>query len=540
MSFLFGCLLAFAAGLPAVCLYLYSATRRKREAAAGESRALRVEELSFDAILTVDESGIICGANAAAERIFGYKVEAILRQPVSFLFPAASGGKSGALGVNALNAARRTPDGVGLELEGQRRDGTKAPLDVVLSEEWAMGRRVFRIVARDMTDRRRIEALSRDATMLGDIIDSAATPIVVLDADGCIARFNQAGERLTDLRYSDVRGRPYWEALVDQREWPEAKAALTRALAMRTIEKGHTTWLARDGSSRNLSVALSALPAGRSGVEGAVLVAVETEGRATQAEAQDLDAVERLAGGIAQHFNDLLTSINGYSDLLLHSMPEKDPLRRDVEEIRQAGERAASLTSQLLAFSHKQPMRSKVVDLNELINGMQEPLKMLVGDRVQVSTVLDLELGTLKADPSWLEQVILNVTVNARDAMPDGGRLAIETANVTLDETEARRVGRLTAGSYVTLAITDTGSGILEEHRSRVFEPFFTTKGPGKGLGLGLSTAYGVVRQWGGTIVAESVPGCGTTFRIYLPQVQENEQSAKNARGLFLVRGAGQ
>ena len=237
---------------------------------------------------------------------------------------------------------------------------------------------------------------------------------------------------------------------------------------------------------------------------------------------QKMEAVGRLAGGVAHDFNNLLTAIIGYAELIATRASSNTLAKQNAELIRKAGEQAAALTRQLLAFSRKQILQPKVIDLNELVVEMERLLRRVIGERFDLQSHPDAEIGRVKADPSQLEQVVLNLGVNARDAMPRGGKLIIRTENVRLDRTAASQLSAsLKAGDYVMLSVTDTGAGMDEETMSHIFEPFFTTKGPGKGTGLGLATVYGIVRQTGGGISVESEPGKGSIFRIYLPQVSE-------------------
>ncbi len=238
-------------------------------------------------------------------------------------------------------------------------------------------------------------------------------------------------------------------------------------------------------------------------------------------QSQKMEAVGQLAGGIAHDFNNLLTVIGGYSELSLLRLRKSDPLREAVEGIQKAANRAADLTRQLLAFSRRQLMEMRVLDLNSLLFDLDKMLHRLIGENIEVKTILAQDLGRVKADPGQIEQAILNLAVNARDAMPSGGKLTLETANVEFDESYAGAHAKMPDGRYVMLSVSDTGEGIRPEIRDRIFEPFFTTKEKGKGTGLGLSTVYGIIKQSAGYVWVYSEPGIGTTFKIYLPSVNE-------------------
>ncbi|HUF90899.1 MAG TPA: ATP-binding protein, partial [Candidatus Limnocylindria bacterium] len=246
-------------------------------------------------------------------------------------------------------------------------------------------------------------------------------------------------------------------------------------------------------------------------------------------QAQKMEAIGRLAGGVAHDFNNIMTVIDGRSQLMLAKASASDPARRDIEIVRQAAKRATGLTRQLLAFSRKQVLQPRVLDLNAVVASMTDLLRRLIGEDIELSTVPGRDLMRVQADPSQLEQVIMNLAVNARDAMPAGGRLTIETRNVELAEPVATDSPGTQAGPHVMVSVTDTGTGMDEATRARVFEPFFTTKGAGKGTGLGLSTVYGIVTQSGGRVAVTSAPGAGSTFTVWLPAVEAAPETGATA-----------
>ncbi len=246
-------------------------------------------------------------------------------------------------------------------------------------------------------------------------------------------------------------------------------------------------------------------------------------------QSQKMEAVGRLAGGIAHDFNNILSAVLGYSNLVLEDLPADAPHREDIEEISEAGHRGAALTRQLLMFSRPQVAERQVLDINKAVGGVRKMLERIIGEDIRIETRLAEDVGRVRMDPGHLEQIVMNLAVNARDAMPEGGRLTIETADVQLDEIRHRSNRLLPAGQYVMLAVSDQGIGISKEVQTQIFEPFFTTKPPGEGTGLGLSTVYGIVQQNGGSVLVYSEPGQGATFKVYLPRVDEVPMAASPA-----------
>jgi hypothetical protein len=306
---------------------------------------------------------------------------------------------------------------------------------------------------------------------------------------------------------------------------------LLDSIAGGTHQAEATRWRHRTRAGSVIDVEITARPLRFAGREAELVLAHDvTEQNLLEArfrQAQKMEAVGRLAGGIAHDFNNILSAVIGYADLLVQDLPEGDPRRADAEEIREAGRRGAGLTRQLLVFSRHQVADRRIVDVNEIVVAVQSMLERIIGEDVTLEARLASGLSAVEADPGQIEQVIVNLAVNARDAMPDGGQLTIETAMIDLDEVHSRGRRALPAGRYVMLAVADTGIGIPHERQSQIFEPFFTTKEAGKGTGLGLSTVYGIVEQSGGAVLVYSEPGAGATFKVLLPAVEGIPTPAK-------------
>ena len=373
------------------------------------------------------------------------------------------------------------------------------------------------------------ELLQKERETFFPILHKAPYGIALIDNDGNFTYINPAFTNITGYTLEDIfTGRNWFHRASP---FPEYRQEITNSLKRDVIQKGVEkifSIVCKNGEIKEIEFKPTLLDDGRIVV---ILSDITERKRAEEEKAvlqeelrqsQKMEAVGHLAGGIAHDFNNLLTVISGNCELSLLELKEGDSLKGNIEEIKAAVDRATSLTRQLLAFSRRQILDTKVLDLNTIIRDLDKMLRRVIGEDIELVTLLSDGVGTVKTDPGWMEQVIINLAVNARDAMPSGGKLIIETTNVELDESCAHSHVAMKPGRYVKLCVGDTGIGMSPEVREHLFEPFFTTKEKGKGTGLGLSTVYGIVMQSGGNIWVYSEPGLGTTFKIYLPRVDES------------------
>jgi PAS domain S-box-containing protein len=375
------------------------------------------------------------------------------------------------------------------------------------------------------------QALREREAVTRSILETAVDAIITTNEQGLVLSFNPAAERMFGYTAGEVIGRNVSMLMPSpqREEHDQYMAEYLRTGAKRVIGIGREVkGRHKDGSIFPVELALSEaeLP-GRRTFTGVLRDITERQRMEEQLrQAVKMEAVGRLAGGVAHDFNNTLTVITGYSRMLLERLDLPEEFQGEIEEIAQAADRAAELTSQLLIFSRRHAVHAQVVDLNRLVAGLEKMLRRLLGEDIELITTLRRGSGKIKVDPGHLEQVIVNLAVNARDAMPDGGCLTIETEEVELGENYVRRHVSSVPGRFIMLAISDNGRGMDAATRNRIFEPFFTTKERGKGTGLGLSTVYGIIKQSGGDIWVYSEPGKGTTFKIYLPVAVEPEGSS--------------
>jgi PAS domain S-box-containing protein len=488
-----------------------------------------------DAILVIDaETRLILEANSKASEMLGIPEFQLVGMPESQLYPAASDKtRRQFLTPNSDQPTRSR------ELELLRADGTRVPVEVSTSAAELGGRRAVLGIFRDIRDRLEAAAiLRRSEDRFGYLIQNLSDVITIVAVDGTMLYHSPSIERVAGYRPAELLGKSLLAFIYPEDE-PAVRAALERVtLQVGTAappeyrfrrKDGSWVWLESVGNNLLNDVA----------VGGIVVTSRDVTGRRALEEqvrqSQKMEAVGRLAGGIAHDFNNLLMVIQGYAEIVLEE--DANPtVRKNVETILRTSESAAGLTRQLLSFSRKHVFSPQALDLNALVDQMSEMLLGVLRDEMEFEVKLDPEACCISADPGQIEQVIMNLVVNARDAMPKGGKLTLQTARIARDASRANQPAAVPRGEYVMLAVTDTGVGMDIDTQSRIFEPFFTTKSKDEGTGLGLSVVYNIVRASGGHVRVNSEPGRGTTLRVFFPraavtpQPQPLEAPAKTSR----------
>ena len=540
-----------------------------------------IVDTALDAVISMDAAGVITDWNAQAVNMFGWAREEALGRRVSETVipvrdrPAHDRGLEHFLKTGEGQILNRR-----IEMMALHRKGHEFPVEIAISPARLGDAYIFSAFVRDITARRRAERRLTSQYEVTRVLSESRTleeaGPKILQAICESLEWEMGAFWRLDRQSQALRCLDLWQAPALQAEefvlatWHHT-FGLGDGLPGRVWKSGKPTWISDVLRESNFPRAEAAAKVGFHGAFGfPIKVGTTVEGiielyrreieqpdeellkmvtdiglkigqfgeraraeealRRTEAllqQSQKMEAVGRLAGGVAHDFNNMLTVIRGYSELVLSRLGPGDALRKELEEVKKAADRASGLTGQLLAFSRRQFIAPKMLDLNSIIHNMEGMLKRLLGeDIIELCTVLEPDSGQLKADPGQIEQVIMNLAVNARDAMPSGGRLTIETGNVQLGHHGYRATVGIEPGEYVALIMRDTGHGMDEETQSHIFEPFFTTKEKGKGTGLGLSTVYGIVRQSGGYIEVESKPGRGATFKIYFPRVDGTIEEA--------------
>ena len=484
-----------------------------------EERYKGLLESAFDGVV-LHQGRIIVSANRTFAEMFGYTVEDVIGRDVMEFIPSDAREM-----VESQIMHGESP----CETVGLKKDGTRISIEI-LSKSWLLEDQPARLTAvRDITERKRSEQeLIKSEERYRVLVENAHDIIYEHDLEGKFTSINKAGEQITGYTLEETLKLNIADTVAPE-YLDKAQRMIRRNLAGESTTAYDLEIIAKDGSRIAVEVNTSqvlhdGIPIGVQGIARDVTERKRLEEQLRQS--QKMEAIGQLAGGVAHDFNNLLTVIGGYSSILLSKLPPDSLQRTNVEEIKKAADRASGLTRQLLAFSRKQILQPKVLDLNIVVSDLDKMLRRLIGEDIDLLTLTDPNLGKVKADPGQIEQVLLNLVVNARDAMREGGKLTIETRNVEL----SKDYGRLFAnpsGPYIMLAVSDTGCGIDAATRERIFEPFFTTKQAGKGTGLGLATVYGIVKQSGGNVWVYSELGHGTTFKIYLPRVEEFEDTGE-------------
>ncbi|MFN2602463.1 MAG: PAS domain S-box protein [Gemmatimonadaceae bacterium] len=491
-----------------------------------ESRYRAVVDAATDAIITIDERSRILFANLAVHRVFGYLPEELTGRELTVLMPPVLADQHRFGLARYLATGEHRIQWQGVELVGRRKDGTEVPIEISFGELLEDGNRVFTGIVRDVSERHAAaHALSAAEARMRFAMEASRVGVWEVDFTTGAVRWSEILEALHGLSPGTFGGT--FPAFLDQIH-PEDRQQVASEFDRATREHldanilYRTTWA--DGTVHWLTgVGRTFYDAEGVPIRTAGIVLDVTERRALEEQyrqSQKMEAIGQLAGGVAHDFNNLLTAIQAYGSMLGEALEPNSREREDVDEILRAADRGASLTRQLLAFSRQQVLAPRPLNLGDVVRSIEPMLRRLIGERIDLVVRSDADVGHILADPGQIEQVIMNLAVNAGDAMPDGGILSLETVNMELDADYERTHVDSPPGRYVMLAVTDTGTGMDAATAKRVFEPFFTTKAAGKGTGLGLSTVYGIVKQSGATVKLYTEPGRGSTFKIYFPRIE--------------------
>jgi PAS domain S-box-containing protein len=492
-----------------------------------------VVETAVDGVILIDAQGCVLMFNPACEKLFQYSADEVIGQNVKVLMPALYRDAHDGYLTNYHSTGERKIIGIGREVLGRRKDGSTFPMHLSVGEtKQDEGSSIFVGILHDLTERERVETILREsAAQLRAVVDTAVDGVILIDADGRILKFNPACEKLFKYQAAEVIGQNVRMLM------PEPYRSGHDGYIRNFVDTGEKKIIGigrevigrrKDGSTFPMDLSVGEARQDGSSIFVGVIHDL-TDRKRTEAQliqAQKMEAVGQLSGGIAHDFNNLLTVIVGNAEHLSDQLSARQDLKRLAEDICSAGERGAELTQRLLAFSRKQLLRPVETECNKLLESMHKLLRRTLREDIEVTTHLDPDLRAAFADPAQLESAILNLALNAQDAMSAGGRLSISTANALLDNREHNIHPDVRDGAYVVIAVTDNGEGMPKAVLARAFEPFFTTKEVGKGSGLGLSMVYGFAKQSNGHVSIYSEPGLGTTVRIYLPALATKAKEA--------------
>jgi PAS domain S-box-containing protein len=497
---------------------------------ASEERYRRIVENTSEGVWMYDAEAKTTFMNARMAQMLGYAVDEVIGQPIyRFMNPSHVRVAQDRIDRRRSGIVERS------DFPLQRKDGTPIWVSIQANPlidgegrfEGALS------LVRDITAQRLAD---ETRAHLAAIVEFSEDAILGLNLDGTITSWNLGAEKLYGFSAAEKVGSTVF-ALIPSALMDEERQLLRRIANGEAIHQHETTRLRKDDSSIEVGLTMSPIRDASGAVLGISKIARDlTARRRTEAalrrteeqfrQAQKMEGLGRLAGGVAHDFNNLLSVILSYSELSIMGLNPADPLRADLAQVQKAAQRAAGLTRQLLAFSRQQVLEPRVIDLNQILAGMKPMLGRLLGEDIELALLPEQRIGHVLADPGQIEQVAMNLAVNARDAMPDGGILTIETANVLIDAADLSKPPSIAPGLFVLLAVSDTGTGMAPATLARIFEPFFTTKEQGKGTGLGLATVFGIVQQSGGFLTVRTEPGHGSTFRVYLPRTDRAAETS--------------
>jgi PAS domain S-box-containing protein len=488
-----------------------------------ESWLQAVVDTAVDGVILIDAASCVLMFNPACEKLFGYTADEVIGQNVKMLMPSPYRDEHDEYIGNYHRTGERKVIGIGREVVGRRKDGSTFPMDLSVGASKQDGQSIFVGIIHDLTERERTElALRESGARLKAVVDTAVDGVILINAHGCVSLFNPACERLFGYRADEVMGQNV-KMLMPSRyrdEHDQYVANYHRTGERKIIGIGReVVGRRKDGSTFPMDLSVGeAKEAGESNFVGIIHDITDRKRTEEQlVQAQKMETVGQLSGGIAHNFNNLLTVIVGNAEFLGQQLKPRPDLQRLAQDIERAGDRGAELTQRLLAFSRRQTLVPVDFDCNALLEFMHALLRRTLREDIEIRIACEAELWAAFADRAQLESAVLNLALNAQDAMPSGGCLTLTTANLPLDDQYERTHPEVRPGNYVMIAVTDNGEGMPKEVLDRVFEPFFTTKEVGKGSGLGLSMVYGFVKQSNGHVAIYSEPGLGTTVRIYLP-----------------------
>jgi len=505
--------------------------RSAEELSISTQRFSGVVASAMDAIITLDESQRVIVFNEAAEKMFGCLCEDVIGRPLDRFLPEqfreVHSQHIRKFGETGLTTRSITSPGI---LSAVRANGESFPIEATVSQVQVAGQKLYTVILRDITQRLRAEeTLRHSEARFRSLYEQAAIGIAQVAFDGQLLMVNAALCRMLGYEESELRGKN----IVDVTH-PDDRARQEELIAQRKPYQLEKRCLHRDGSEVWVDVSSSLVSDSAGAPLYRISVIQNITGRKCAeeqlAQARKLEAIGRLAGGVAHDFNTLLSVMLGYSELLLEELPPGDSRREKVIQIKNSSDAGALLTRQLLAFSRKQSVAREVLDLREVATRMMPILSRLLPDDIELTLKCPDALCRVKVDPGQIQQLMLNLVANAGDAMPDGGHVKIEVQSVKVDEAYVQQHPALQVGGYAVLSISDSGLGMDAETVSHIFEPFFTTKEKGKGTGLGLATVYGIAKQNGGDIWVYSELGAGTIFKVYLPLTTEALQELEPAR----------